>query len=112
MSMVMPWGRYRNTPISDVGSSYLCFVLESCSPAPDLQQAIRAELQSRFGAQLPPPRSRSDCRSCPDPDLARSLVTAGLHALARKYHPDTAGGDTATMQRLNATADWLKARLP
>jgi hypothetical protein len=73
MSVVMPWGRYRDTPISDVDSSYLCFVLERCSPAPDLQQAVRAELQSRFGAQLPPPRSRSGGRSCPDPDLAQSL---------------------------------------
>jgi len=108
MSKVMPWGKYKHTPIDDIESSYLCWVLDSCDHvAPDLQQAIRAELQSRFGSPPPPP-SRSSQKSCPDPDMAMDLVAAGKRALARQHHPDT-GGDTATMQRLNATADWLKA---
>ena len=109
MSMVMPWGKYKHTPIDRIDSSYLCFVLDRCHVDPDLSQAIRAELQARFGAPSSP-RSRRSTKCCPDPDMATEIVSAGRRALARQHHPDT-GGDTAIMQRLNATADWLKARV-
>jgi hypothetical protein len=108
MSIVIPWGQYKHTPIDHIDSSYLCWVLDRCeNAAPDLRQAIRIELQSRFGSPSPP-RSRSSQAPCPDPDLATHIVAAGKRALARQHHPDI-GGDMATMQRLNATADWLKA---
>ena len=75
---------------------------------PYLATAIRAELRERFGTSEPPPSSPGPRRKpCPDPALASRIVAAGLRTLAKKHHPD-AGGDTDTMQLLNATADWLK----
>jgi hypothetical protein len=108
MSKVMPWGRYKDQPLTDIESSYLAWVLEKCDHvAPALAGAITAELRSRFG---PPPPPRGLRHACPDPTLAVDIVSAGLKVLARRHHPDT-GGDTHTMQQLNATADWLKARV-
>jgi hypothetical protein len=61
----------------------------------------------------PPPRSGSD-----DPfrtlylinTAPPEVITASYRALSRKHHPDL-GGDTATMQRINAAYDQLKDRL-
>jgi len=43
------------------------------------------------------------------PSAPAELVQAAYRCLARLNHPDT-GGNTATMQRLNAAFDTLKAR--
>jgi curved DNA-binding protein CbpA len=40
--------------------------------------------------------------------MVEEIITAGFRALARRYHPDV-GGDTATMQRLNAAYDRIRA---
>jgi len=100
-------------PLSDIDSGYLCWIVEQCDDVkPDLLNAITEELRSRFGAAPPPPPASSPGRKpCPDPALAARVVAAGLHKLAREHHPDV-GGDTATMQRLNAVVEWLKAMVP
>ena len=46
-----------------------------------------------------------------DPALAAELVATGRRVLAKKHHPD-AGGDTATMQTVNAVALWLRGQVP
>jgi hypothetical protein len=111
----MPWGKHLGDPISEIESSYLCWVIDNADHlAPDLKTAITAELRSRFGSPPPPPpRSAvSPWRTpCPDPTLASDIVAAGLRTLAKKHHPDT-GGDTTTMQRLNAAAEWLRRTVP
>lgn len=42
--------------------------------------------------------------------IARKLVDFGWRAASRKLHPDH-GGDTATMQRVNAAHDFARERL-
>jgi len=107
----MPWGKHRGTPIDQIESSYLIWALENADLPPSLAQAIAAELRSRFGSP-PPPSSPPSWRSpCPDPVLATAVITAGLHVLARRHHPDV-GGDVRTMQQLNAVAEWLKRTVP
>ena len=103
----MPWGKHRDIPIKQIESSYLVWALENANLQPSLAQAITAELRSRFGPP-PPPSWRSPC---PDPVLAGAVITAGLHILARRHHPDC-GGDLRTMQQLNAVAEWLKRTVP
>jgi len=109
----MPWGKFRGYPLEDIESSYLVWVLESCERArPELVGAILRELQTRFGSPPPPPPSSSSVRkTCPDPALAAQLISTGLRVLAQKFHPDK-GGDTATMQKLNAVAAWLRLVVP
>jgi hypothetical protein len=104
----MPWGKFRGWLLTDITSSYLCWVLESAEYAsPVLRAAIQDVLQTRFGSptSAPPPPPRRG--ACPDTSLASEIVSAGVRTLAKRHHPDV-GGDTATMQKLNATADWLK----
>jgi hypothetical protein len=109
----MPWGKYQGMLLSEIESGYLVWVAESADHVkPDLYDAIIEELRSRFGGSPPPPPPSSPWRTpCPDPVLATRVVSAGLHALARQHHPDV-GGDTQTMQKLNAVAEWLKATVP
>ena len=104
----MPWGKYRGTPIGDIDSDYLDWVItraEACRPW--LRSAIEAELEARSQSPpFPPPRRR-----CPDPGLAAEAVQAGIRALAKRHHPDL-GGDTRTMQRVNSVAEWLRSQVP
>src|SRR4029450_13296674 len=104
---IMPWGKHRGRPLHDIESSYLAWVLEEAEHVrPTLREAIRAELASRFTTSRP--TSSEQRRPCRDATLAADIVSSGLHSLARKHHPDV-GGNTRTMQLLNATAAWLKA---
>lgn len=66
-------------------------------------------IRYQASAPPPPPSSSSDpfrilhlLPSAPGP-----LIHAAYRTLARLYHPDT-GGDTTTMQRINAAYDRLK----
>ena len=43
------------------------------------------------------------------PDADHLVVKAAYHALAKRHHPDQ-GGDTATMQRVNAAYDYMSTR--
>jgi hypothetical protein len=108
----MPWGKFRGCSLDEIETSYLVWCLEK---ADNLRVGLRADIQAelgrRFGPPPPPPPSSSWRRTCPDPALAAQVVATGLRTLARKHHPDV-GGDTAVMQRLAATADWLKAQVP
>lgn len=107
--MTMPWGKHRGKPIDQIESSYLVWALENADLRLSLAQAIAAELRSRFGP--PPPPLPSWQSSCPDPVLATAVISAGLRSLAKRHHPDV-GGDTRTMQLLNAVAEWLKRTVP
>jgi hypothetical protein len=107
----MPWGKFRDQPLNTIDSGYLCWVLDHADrPQPWLKRAVREELRSRFSSSTTPPRSSSSSwrTPCPDCVLAANIVSAGFHTLAKKHHPDV-GGDTRTMQQLNATAQWLKS---
>jgi hypothetical protein len=110
----MPWGKFKGLCLDEIESSYLCWCLDNADQLrPALRAAIKAELGTRFGTTPPPPPSSSSSwrKSCPDPVLAAEIVVTGWRALVKKHHPDL-GGDTRTMQLLNAAADWLKTQVP
>src|SRR5262245_20578095 len=114
MAARMPFGKHVGELITELDSGYLCWVLERADRPPAwLKDAIRDELRSRFGSSSPPPPPDTSSwrKPCPDPKLATKIIATGLRTLAHKHHPDR-GGDTATMQRLNAAADWLKGTVP
>jgi hypothetical protein len=110
----MPWGKYIGRPLSEIDSGYLCWVLEHAEqPASWLLNAIREELQRRFGQSSTERASAAASwrTPCPDPVLAANIVSTGFRELAKRHHPDV-GGNTRTMQQLNATAEWLKSVVP
>ena len=105
----MPFGKFRGYPLDEFEMSYLVWVLEKAtSVSPILREEIEQELGKRFAP--PPPPSSAGRGSCPDTALAADIIATGLRTLARKCHPDV-GGDTNTMQALNATVEWLRKRM-
>jgi hypothetical protein len=42
--------------------------------------------------------------------IASKLLKLGYRLASRKYHPDHAGGDTRTMQRITAARDYALTR--
>jgi len=46
-----------------------------------------------------------------DLKIVDELITAGLRALARKAHPDIAGGDADRMSSINAAGRWLREKI-
>jgi hypothetical protein len=107
----MPWGKHKGVPLDEIDAGYLNWIVEKATATSSgLRDDVLAELARRRRAEAPPPPS-SWRKPCPDPVLAGEIVTTGWRALAKKHHPDI-GGDTGTMQRLNATADWLKTQVP
>jgi hypothetical protein len=108
----MPWGKHRNRPIDEIESSYLAWALENAARLDaTLRTAIRLELARRFSPPPSPPSSNHWRAACPDARLATDIVALGFKQLAKRLHPDV-GGNTRTMQVLNAAAEWLKAQVP
>jgi Putative quorum-sensing-regulated virulence factor len=101
----MPFGRFKGQPLTALPDHYLTWLcsLELREP---LRSAVADEVRRRqVPAALPPL----------PPDAmpwAESIVALGVRRLARRHHPDIAGGaSTLTMQRINLAAQWLRAVL-
>jgi hypothetical protein len=108
----MPFGKYRGCDLGEIPSDYLRWALNVVE-APWLFNAIHHELDMRQRTDQKHQESHSSS-SRPDrsPNVqdAHELVTSGLHALAKKYHPDV-GGDLRRMQTINACAEWLRLKV-
>jgi hypothetical protein len=100
--MDMPFGRHGGSPVSDLPDAYLAWLLTIELRGP-LRAAVIAEAALR-GLMLDTAPVGAPLR-----DVAEQLVTAGLHTLARKCHPDV-GGDVRTMQDVTRAAAWLRQR--
>ena len=98
----MPFGRFRGERLEDVPDAYVRWLLAIELRDP-LRTAVLAEAELRG---LVP---HSAPQGAPRRDVAEQLVTAGLHALARRHHPDV-GGNVRTMQDVTTVASWLRAR--
>jgi hypothetical protein len=106
MDTTMPFGRYRGLPLSAAPASYLWWLATRPNLRPPLRGAVLAEIGRRAGVAHAPSTPTGEAGS-PRHELVEAIVGAGLRALARKHHPDV-GGDTATMQAINAAAAWLR----
>jgi hypothetical protein len=101
----MPFGRYRGRRICHLPDDYLTWLIENIDLRQPLLGHIERELKHREEAEVHAHdrRRRTTC----DPEAAEELIGAGLHVLARRYHPD-AGGDHQRMVAINNAADWLR----
>jgi hypothetical protein len=116
----MPFGRHKGDPLDEIPDGYLRWLLNRDLREP-LRSHVRAEAQRREADEDAthddyrrrqrrddtPPRSR---HAIPPVDDVDNIIASGLHALAKKYHPDL-GGDLRRMQAINHAADWLRARV-
>ena len=102
----MPFGKYRNWPLSCVPLTYLVYGLENWKLDAALRHAIAAEVLRRVAALCP------DCNGHGEVQRLREAVEATRRALAVKYHPDRHGGDHALMRAINEFASSLWQYLP
>jgi putative quorum-sensing-regulated virulence factor len=103
MIVRMPFGQWKGALLSELPTDYLEWLTTITLRGP-LRGAVAAEIRFRRDYTHAPSAPLHDLR------LARQIVDRGYKVLARDHHPDT-GGDLRTMQRLNATASWLRERL-
>ena len=113
----MPFGKYAHRTLDEIPLDYLRWAVEHAR-AEWLRDALAEEIHRRERAHAdhhssehahdtttdPPPRSNG----IPTLATAQEFVTAALHSLARRYHPDAAGGDSERMIAINNCADWFR----
>lgn len=89
MSGLMPWGKYRDWPLSDVPASYLAWCLEECDLKPVLREAIRRQLADRFGLLTAVRETRLAEK--------RGAIDGWYRSLCLDYHPDRGGSHEAML---------------
>jgi hypothetical protein len=94
ITVVMPFGRYRDAPLPDVPTDYLDWLASLGYLRDPLKTAVAEERARRHGHG-------------PDPRIVEDLIAAGQRALARRHHPD--GGTDEAMLAVRIAADWLFA---
>ena len=105
--MIMPFGKFQGWPIDELPDKYLWWLLGLQDLHAPLRSALCDEQQRRdHGAE----DRRHVKKRAPRPDIVDELVGVGLRSLAKRYHPDVAGGDGEKMKSLNGAADWLNAQ--
>ena len=103
----MPFGRHKGEPLSSMPDEYLDW-LTTIDLRPRLRDAVHAEIRSRGDAEgTSSSRSGPTLLACPEPKVARELVSAGLRSVSHRYHPDK-GGTHEDMLAVNSAAQWLR----
>jgi hypothetical protein len=98
----MPFGKHKGTKISELPDDYLQWLLSL-----DLREPLKSAVENEYQE-----------RECADNDgvpgvnvlVIDEIVSAGVRALSKKYHPDV-GGDHRKMVSINQTADWIREQV-
>src|SRR5437867_2645636 len=87
-TIVMPFGKWKHRPLTEVPYDYLCWLLGEVDLRPALEVALRAELDRRNGTQrqAPPPIHKLPAGVTLTDAL--ELIGAGRRSLAKRHHPD------------------------
>ena len=106
--MRMPFGKHRGYELSELPDGYLKWLstLELHDP---LKRALDDEIHTRISRDAAQ-RAFGIMPSAPQVDrtTVEEIIGAGLRVLAKKYHPDLAGGSDEDMKRVNLAAAWLR----
>jgi Protein of unknown function (DUF3102) len=104
----------RNLPLSYATLAELTKLPEETKRKALADGRIHPDMKGREVAQLRPsvprrelPRPREDEDRRPIRAIARDVIDAGYRAVSKKVHPDTSGGSTEQMRRLNRARDVL-----
>jgi len=102
--MRMPFGKFKGVLVADLPDDYLEWLINVVEMREPLKTVVKEEHDRRFAAsataELP-----TEVRT-----MAAEIVSAGYRKLALQHHPDH-GGQTRTMQLINAAADFLRSKV-
>lgn len=111
--MLMPFGKYRGLPLSEVPPDYLAWLYWSS----DIDGALRWEVEEALLAHFPARPTYSEAQRMADfarlkaVDETRRQVGEALKSayrdLSKKYHPDR-GGSNQVMAGINALYERLE----
>lgn len=106
---VMPFGKHKGEPLSEVPDDYLEWCLEKMERLSDYcRHAFEEEMDRRYPPAPPPPKSPPPRRHGPvSRETARAIIAAGRRSLAASFHPDR-GGSHERMVEINHCADFLE----
>ena len=99
--MKIPFGKFKGCALEDLPDDYLTWLL-SIELREALHSAVESERERRIFSQ--------ECTGIVNVKFIDEVVTAGVRALARRYHPDTANGSHQAMISINAAADWIRSQ--
>ena len=103
----MPFGRHRGRLVRDLPDHYLIWLINNVALYGDLRCAVEAEYEAR---DLQHTGSSVIVLRPEQRPIAREIVDAGYHTLARRMHPD-AGGTNEQMILLTAVATAMREQL-
>ena len=98
--MAMPFGAHKGLTLDQLPDHYVTWLTHQPWLRDPLASAVRAEATRRRRALT------LMVLAHPDPALGAEPIAAGSRALASRYRDDA-----AAQARVEATADWLSARL-
>jgi|SRR5450631_3308001 len=107
----LPFGKYKNVPLSEVPEPYLLWLLDQNWPQLWLLNSVRRELESRAD-DLPQATRTNAALAIPAryrPHVTE-IMASGYRTAARKHHPD-AGGSHERFLELKEAFDWLSERV-
>jgi uncharacterized protein (DUF3820 family) len=95
----MPFGKFKNEPLSSVPDSYILWLVENVEIREPLLSGIAVELRYRGLEVGQAPATRG-----PDRDMVHKVYKK----LAIEYHPDKQGGNGDVMKGINIFRDKLR----
>ena len=106
--MRMPFGKHKGKSLCEVPADYLLWLGSLPDLRDELREAVKEELDRRYGRE--PNFTSSRSLKGLDADMAEEVITSGYRNLAAKYHPDR-GGNATKMVSLNLTVEALRKML-
>jgi hypothetical protein len=102
----MPFGRFKGVLLADLSDQCVTWL----HGLDDLREPLRTAVDRGWRMRFESPSSSltgiealpADARP-----MVEELIASGYHSLASRHHPDR-GGETKTMQAINAATAWLR----
>jgi hypothetical protein len=100
---VMPFGKHKGAALEDLPDAYVQWL----HGLPDLREPLRSHVDAEWRIRFGGTASALPILSVEARPMVEAIITTGYRALARQHHPDH-GGQTRSMQLVNAAAAWLR----
>lgn len=108
----MPFGKYKGMKIRDLPDGYLQWLgtlpnLDACLRAAIGHERERRRLYTQEDLPLAPTLMLAPALR----PVAEEFISAGLRAMARRYHPDIRGGSHESMVRVTEVAEFFRQQV-